>query len=128
MSTTVPATVRANNSASTLVAQLVDIDAQIDALAERKSRIEEILLERIPVGQAIETPLARIAHVVNSSKTVDIEALEGIAGRTWFNRLTRRSLNTSALNAAIESGNLPGEIAAIVITKVSKPFLRITKH
>lgn len=123
-----PTAIRPTNTNDTLVGQLLDLEDQAEAIAEQIEKVKTILLDRIAIGTAIETPRARVAATQGSQRVVDIETLEAVASRHWFIKLTKRVLNTPALNAAAESGALPADIAEIVQTKTTKPSLRITRR
>jgi len=93
---------------------------------ERADAIKAELIERLGDGGKFETPEAKIAIVANKTQVVDIDALQTVASKGFFYKVTKRVVDNTAFKAFLALEQVPQDVLDIVTTKVSKPAVRVT--
>ena len=93
---------------------------------ERADAIKAELVERLGDGGKCETVEAKIAIVANKTQVVDIDALQTVASKGFFYKVTKRVVDNTAFKAFLALEQVPQDVLDIVTEKVSKPAVRIT--
>jgi len=93
---------------------------------ERADAIKAELVERLGDGGKVETHEAKIAIVANKTQVVDIDALQTVASKGFFYKVTKRVVDNTAFKAFLALEQVPQDVLDIVTTKVSKPAVRVT--
>ncbi len=93
---------------------------------ERADAIKAELIERLGDGGKAETPEAKIAIVANKTQVVDIDALQTVASKGFFYKVTKRVVDNTAFKAFLALEQVPQDVLDIVTEKVSRPAVRIT--
>lgn len=109
----------------TLVAELVDLDRQLEELSERRDAVAKDLIDRLGIGGTVETDEARVTVVQNLSEVVDFETLKSMHP-TWARKVTKSVLNTAKFNLLRKAGEVPEDIIPLIKVKASAAFLRVT--
>lgn len=122
--TTIPNTT--DLSTETLVKELL---VQQRAMARAEDRAEAIkaqLIERIGIGGKEETDLAKVAIVQSITPVLDFDALQAAASKGFFYKSTRRVVDMTAIKALRALGQVPADVEALIVDRVSAPSVRIT--
>ena len=93
---------------------------------ERADAIKAELVERLGDGGKVETHEAKIAIVANKTQVVDIDALQTVASKGFFYKVTKRVVDNTAFKAFLALEQVPQDVLDIVTEKVSRPAVRIT--
>jgi len=93
---------------------------------ERADAIKAELITRLGDGGKVETPEAKIAIVANKTQVVDIDALQAVATRGFFYKVTKRVVDNTAFKAFVALDAVPQDVLDIVTTKVSAAAVRVT--
>jgi hypothetical protein len=93
---------------------------------ERADAIKAELVERLGDGGKVETHEAKIAIVANKTQVVDIDALQTVASKGFFYKVTKRVVDNTAFKAFLALEQVPQDVLDIVTTKVSRPAVRVT--
>jgi hypothetical protein len=109
-----------------LVHELLVAQRAIERAEARADEIKAELIARLGEGGKVETPEAKVAIVVATTKVIDVDALEAVASKGLFYKLTKRVVDTAAFKAIEALGQLPPEVAGIVVERQSKPSVRVT--
>lgn len=115
-------TTNLNNTVDTLL----DIERQIEALEEQRDNLRQALVARIGVGNTFDHPEARVTITQSTTRVMDYETFVATARPGLVRQLTKRVLDTAKFGAMLKADMLPQEVLAIVQTKESAPYPRIT--
>ena len=111
---------------NTTVDNLLDIEAQIEALEEQRDNLRQSLVARIGVGNTFEHPEARVTITQSTSRVMDYDTFVATARPGLVRQLTKKVLDTTKFTAMLKADLLPQEVLDIVQTKESAPYPRIT--
>ena len=114
------------------IGHLLGLDAQIEALQERRDGLAAIVIEAVQgkPDWRFQATGAQVA-VVEAETIVcdDLDALEAATSRRLFAKLTKRAFDVKAYRSHLAAGTFGIERAAAAVrTRTSKPSLRITKR
>lgn len=104
----------------------VDVQAQIEALEEKRQNLATALVARLGVGGSAETDEAKVTITQNTSNVMDYETFVATARPGLVRQLTKKVLDTTKFTAMLKADLLPPEVRAIVQTKVSAAYPRVT--
>ena len=98
----------------------------IDRAEDRVAAIDAQLVERLGVGGKYESDEAKVAIVESHTQIIDVDALQAVASKHTFYKLTKRVVDMTAFKALSALGVVPAEVNEIVTVRVSKASARIT--
>lgn len=119
-------TITTEVSTERLVHELLIAERAIDKAEARAEVIKAELVERLGVNGKFETDEAKVAIVAAQTKVVDVDALQAVASRGLFYKLTKRVVDMTTFKAFDALGSLPAEVQEIVVIKTAKATPRIT--
>ena len=109
-----------------LVHELLVAERAAKRAAEKAAQIKAELVERLGVKGTYDGPEAKVSIVQSTSRVVDVDALQAVASKGFFYKVTKRVVDTAAFKALDSLGQVPAEVQEIVQEKVSAPYVKVT--
>jgi hypothetical protein len=119
--------VRTNTSTARILAVIAESEAAIAAEQERIAQAKAILLDRIAVGESVETEVGRVTVYTQTTTKIDLDTLAEI-DPDFFGKVTKPALDTAKFTAFEKVDAVPTAVQEITTKVVSDPRLRITFH
>lgn len=113
-------------SVNDMIDTIVDLDAQIAALEEKRSNLATALVARIGVGNSAETDEATVTITQATSYVMDYETFVATARPGLVRQLTKKVLDNAKFQAMLKADLLPPDVRALVQPKTSAAYPRIT--
>lgn len=106
-----------------------DLLVQQRAIARAEDKAEGIkaeLIDRLGVDGKYEGDAVKVAIVQSVTPVLDFDALEATASRGFFYKVTKRTVDMTAVKAMMTLGKVPAEVQEVMTERVSKPSVRLT--
>lgn len=113
-------------STDQLIHELIVQQRAVERATERADAVRAQLVERLGVDGRAESDEAKVAVVETTTRVLDVDALQAVASKGLFYKLTKRVVDNTAFKALDALGQIPPSVQEIVTEKQSKPHLRLT--
>lgn len=121
-------TTTATRKTTTMIDELLELDAQLEALAEQRTAVADKLIAFLDTveGKSVETDAAQVT-VVRQTNVIppEFDVIRKLHP-TWARRVTKVSLDAAKFKLLRKAEQLPADIEALTTERESNPFLRIT--